>query len=115
MFDNPILLLSLAASALASVLASTFLFARRNKFRAGFSRTLELQAARLAEQAELLDLANDAILVWALQSGAIRFWNRGAQELYGWTSAEALGRTPQAVLQTRFPRPLAEINAELTS
>jgi diguanylate cyclase (GGDEF)-like protein/PAS domain S-box-containing protein len=73
----------------------------------------ECQARTLAEQAALLDLAHDAILVWDIQTGAIRFWNRGAAELYGWTRAEALGRTPQAVLQTEFPVPLQAINAEL--
>jgi diguanylate cyclase (GGDEF)-like protein/PAS domain S-box-containing protein len=76
-------------------------------------RKLERQAATLAEQAELLDLAHDAILVWDLHSGSIQFWNRGAQTLYGWAEAEVLGRTPQAVLQTTFPKPLADINAEL--
>jgi diguanylate cyclase (GGDEF)-like protein/PAS domain S-box-containing protein len=75
--------------------------------------TLQQQAAVLAEQARLLDLAHDAILVWELQSGVIRFWNRGAQELYGWTKDEVLGRTPQGILQTEFPRPLAELNGEL--
>ena len=74
---------------------------------------LARQAATLAEQAELLDLAHDAILVWDLQTGAIQFWNRGAEQLYGWSRAEVLGRTPQAVLNTAFPRQLAEINAEL--
>jgi diguanylate cyclase (GGDEF)-like protein/PAS domain S-box-containing protein len=76
-------------------------------------RTFERQAATLAEQAELLDLAHDAILVWDLHSGAIQFWNRGAEQLYGWSAAEVLGRTPQAVLQTTFPMPLSDINAEL--
>src|ERR1051326_903268 len=73
------------------------------------------QAATLREQAELLDLAHDAIMVWDLHSGEIRFWNKGAEELYGWNKSEVLGRTPQAILQTQFPRPLAEINAELVS
>ncbi len=76
-------------------------------------RQVQRQASLLAEQAELLDLAHDAILVWNLQTGGIRFWNRGAEELYGWPKGEALGRTPQAILQTTFPQPLAEINAEL--
>jgi diguanylate cyclase (GGDEF)-like protein/PAS domain S-box-containing protein len=74
---------------------------------------MECKAGTMAEQAALLDLAHDAILGWDLQTGAIRFWNRGAEELYGCTRAEALGRTPQAVLQTEFPAPLAKINAEL--
>lgn len=71
------------------------------------------QTAVLAEHAELLDLAHDAILVWDLKTGEIRFWNHGAVELYGWTRAETLGRTPQAILKTQFPLPLAAINAEL--
>src|SRR5262245_6203931 len=51
-------------------------------------RAMERQAKTLAEQAALLDLAHDAILVWDLRTGAIRFWNRGAEELYGWPRAE---------------------------
>lgn len=73
----------------------------------------EQPALSLVEHAQLLDLAYDAILVWELKTGAISFWNRGSEELYGWQRSEVLGRTPQAVLQTQFPRPLAEINAEL--
>src|SRR5438270_10348260 len=76
-------------------------------------REAERLSAATSEQAHLLDLAHGAILSWDLHSGAIRFWNRGAEELYGWRRADVLGRTPQDVLQTRFPRPLAEINAEL--
>ena len=76
-------------------------------------REVNEQSALLAEQAELLDLAHDAIIVWDLRTGEIRFWNRGAESLYGWTKAEAIGRTPSAVLHTTFPRPLADINAEL--
>jgi diguanylate cyclase len=67
----------------------------------------------LVERAQLLDLAYDAILVWELKTGAITFWNHGAEALYGWERSEVLGRTPQAVLQTKFPVPLSEINAVL--
>jgi diguanylate cyclase (GGDEF)-like protein/PAS domain S-box-containing protein len=74
---------------------------------------LEAQASIMAEQAALLDLAQDGILVWDFQSGAVRFWNRGAEVLYGWTSDEALGRTPDILLHTQFPHSLAEINAEV--
>jgi diguanylate cyclase len=70
-------------------------------------------APSLVEHAQLLDLAYDAILVWNLKTGAISFWNRASEGLYGWRQDEVVGRTPQAVLQTQFPRPLADINAEL--
>lgn len=46
---------------------------------------------KLAEQASLLDLAQDAILVRDMDH-RILFWNHGAQRLYGWTAQEAIGR-----------------------
>jgi PAS domain S-box-containing protein len=67
---------------------------------------------RLEEQAKLLDLAHDSIITWDLNS-AIVFWNLGAESMYGWTKAEAFGQDLHALLQTQFPQPLAEIEAQL--
>ena len=47
--------------------------------------------SKLVEQAELLNLATDAIMVRSLDD-RILFWNRGAEAIYGWTSEEAVGR-----------------------
>jgi PAS domain S-box-containing protein len=52
----------------------------------------KLALEKISEQAALLDIANDAIYVTALD-GTILYWNQGAARLLGWTSAEALGRT----------------------
>lgn len=41
-------------------------------------------------QAALLDIARDAIVVRGLDN-TIRYWNRAATELYGWTSEEVIG------------------------
>ena len=47
---------------------------------------------RIVTQASLLDKATDAVFVVG-QSNQIEFWNQGAERLYGWTAAEALGST----------------------
>src|SRR5437764_15219038 len=53
-------------------------------------------------QAELLNLAHDAIIVRDPQS-TITFWNRGAERLYGWSAAEAVGQMTHSLLQTQVP------------
>ena len=71
------------------------------------------QAANaLRDQASLLDLSHDCILVRDI-GGQIQFWNHGAEEVYGFSRHEADGRISHELLQTVFPRPLAEIEAEL--
>jgi PAS domain S-box-containing protein len=66
----------------------------------------------LREQARLLDLTHDTVFVRD-RSDAITYWNRGAEELYGWTREEAVGKASHQLMQTIFPAPLEEINAEL--
>lgn len=51
----------------------------------------------LRERAELLDLATEAIMVRDAR-GAIRFWNAGAEALYGWTREEAIGQNAHRLL-----------------
>jgi PAS domain S-box-containing protein len=73
---------------------------------------LRLREAKYREIAELLDLTHDAILVRNLRN-EIMFWNKAAESLYGWRQEEAKGKAMHELLQTVFPRPLAEINAEV--
>ncbi|MDB5779627.1 MAG: multi-sensor signal transduction histidine kinase [Polaromonas sp.] len=54
-------------------------------------------AARLHEQASLIDLAPGAIVVRNLDL-TIRFWSRGAERLYGWPAEQVLGRTMQTLM-----------------
>jgi PAS domain S-box-containing protein len=80
------------------------------RVRAG--QALAAQARQLREQAELLDLAHDAIFVRAWD-GTIRYWSQGAAEMYGWTREEAMGRIAHELLRTVFSVPLAEIQAQV--
>ncbi len=68
--------------------------------------------AQLREQAELLDLAQDAIMVRGL-GGSISFWNNSARKMYGVSREEAVGRRSHELLCTVFPQPLPEIEAAL--
>lgn len=64
----------------------------------------------LRRQAELLELAHDAIIVRDT-GGKIIFWSSGAEGTYGWTKDEAIGRSAHHLLRTEFPLPLEEIMA----
>jgi PAS domain S-box-containing protein len=68
--------------------------------------------AVLREQAGLLDLTHDTIFVRDMND-AITYWNRGAEELYGWPREQALGNSSHQLMRTIFPAPLDEINAAL--
>jgi PAS domain S-box-containing protein len=46
---------------------------------------------RLREQAALLDLTHEAIFVQDMEY-RVRYWNRGAEKLYSWPAAEAVGQ-----------------------
>jgi PAS domain S-box-containing protein len=50
--------------------------------------------AALREQANLLNLTHDSIVVRDM-NGAVKYWNRGAEELYGWPAEQAVGRVAQ--------------------
>lgn len=69
-------------------------------------------ARELAEKARLLDLTHDAIIVRDM-NGRISYWNHGAEELYGWSFEEVLGKVSHQILKTVFLHPLKEITAEL--
>ena len=62
---------------------------------------LERQAAdaHIRQQASLLDRAQDAIMVRGLDN-KIRYWNKGAERLYGWTRDEAIGQSIEILLHT---------------
>ena len=77
-------------------------------------RTAELRRSneRLGAQAALLSLAHDAVLVRDPESRVV-FWNPGAEETYGWTAEQAMGRVIHDLLQTKFPVSREAVDAAL--
>jgi PAS domain S-box-containing protein len=73
---------------------------------------LQIEVAERTQQASLLNLTHDTIFVRDMND-IITYWNRGAQELYGWTLENAIGKRSPELLQTVFPLPLDDIRAEL--
>jgi PAS domain S-box-containing protein len=73
---------------------------------------LEKEVTVRTQQASLLNLTHDTIFVRDMND-IIASWNRGAQELYGWTAEEAIGKNSHQLLHTVFPVPIGEIQAEL--
>jgi PAS domain S-box-containing protein len=73
---------------------------------------LQIEVVERTQQASLLNLTHDTIFVRDLDD-VITFWNRGAQELFGWTAEQALGKHSEQLLQTIFPAPVNDIRAEL--
>jgi PAS domain S-box-containing protein len=77
------------------------------------SRPFEPQAeASLREHAELLNLTHDAMFVRDM-GAAIKYWNRGAEEMYGWTAEEALGKSALELLKTISSVPLEQIDSQV--
>ena len=73
---------------------------------------LQAEVVERTQQASLLNLTHDSIFVRDM-SHVITYWNRGAEELYGWPSSEAVAKRSHDLLQTAFPLPIENITAEL--
>src|SRR5262252_6391213 len=55
---------------------------------------------KLLQLKSLVDLSRDPIFIWDFDDGIVE-WNRGCEELYGYTRAEALGKTKEKLLGTQ--------------
>ncbi len=66
----------------------------------------------LRRHTDLLEQAHDSLITWPL-GGAIDYWSRGAEILYGYTREEALGRSSCELLHTDHPLGMAQVNALL--
>jgi len=75
---------------------------------------LKVMEERLRERAQLLELAAEAIIV-SDHRGIVKFWNAGAEALYGWTRGEMTGSKLHQILATRFPVSQQVIRESITT
>jgi PAS domain S-box-containing protein len=68
---------------------------KRGQFAAVFTDITERRLAegRLREQADIINRAQDAIIILNFENQRITFWNSGAERLYGWSADDATGRS----------------------
>jgi PAS domain S-box-containing protein len=70
------------------------------------------QTVATLQQEHIFELASDSVMTRTME-GIVKFWNRRAEDLYGWRKEEAIGKVSHNLLKTQFPKPLEEIEAEL--
>jgi len=105
-------LLALAAGIPISLLLFG-IFWSETTMRARATRLARQMTEAVHKQAQLLDLTHDTVILRD-HDNVIRYWNRAASDTYGFTSEEAIGRTADELLKTRYPIPFDAVWAELT-
>jgi PAS domain S-box-containing protein len=78
------------------------------KARDELEHQVEMRTNQLRQQAELLDLAHDAIILTD-KDGIILFWSTGAGRTYGFSKEEAIGNITHNLLQTKSGIPVKDI------
>jgi two-component system CheB/CheR fusion protein len=67
----------------------------------------------LQRDKRLVELSHDPIFMWDVDGGILE-WNRGSEELYGYSRSEALGKRKEVLLATSVPgSSFAELRAKL--
>jgi two-component system CheB/CheR fusion protein len=81
--------------------------------RHAVEETLRSNARQLLQQKHLIDLLRDPIFVWDFDDGVVE-WNRGSEQLYGYSRDEAVGKTKEQLFKTVVPgSSFAELKAKL--
>lgn len=62
---------------------------------------------------QLLEFTNDAIIIWEMKGRGILYWNSGAERLYGYGRAEALGKTTHDLLKTQLTGGVPSLERDL--
>jgi PAS domain S-box-containing protein len=88
-----------AVSVVSTTVVFTLILSRFALQLSGQAAVARAAEESIRNQAEVMDQAYDALIVRQV-GGVIRAWNHGAEELYGWSAAEALGRNSHELLHT---------------
>jgi two-component system, LuxR family, sensor kinase FixL len=86
--------------------------AKSNSASAHNQQILELQRRIGTLEAQAAGLTNAQVMTRQF-GGEIQSWSRGMERLYGYTSAEAIGRVSHQLLRTVFPGTMKDIDGEL--
>jgi PAS domain S-box-containing protein len=72
-----------------------------------------VDAASVALPAQILEFTHDAIIIWELDGAGIVYWNRAAEQLYGYTRAEAYGQVTHELLKTSLTGTVGGLETQL--
>jgi PAS domain S-box-containing protein len=62
---------------------------------------------------QLLEYTHDAIIMWEMHGKGILYWNRAAEQLYGYSREEARGRTTHELLKTELVGGVTRLESSL--
>jgi two-component system CheB/CheR fusion protein len=79
--------------------------------RRQIEEALRERERQLRQQKQLVDMSRDSIFVWDFDGGIVE-WNRGSEELYGYSRAEATGKRKEELLGTD-ERAFSDLKAKL--
>ncbi len=63
---------------------------------------------------DILEYTQDAIFVWEMHGEGILYWNRAAEQLYGYSRSDALGHTSHALLKTQVAGGIPAVEEQLS-
>jgi PAS domain S-box-containing protein len=62
---------------------------------------------------ELLEFTHDAIIIWEMDGAGILYWNRAAEQLYGYTREQAYGQTTHTLLKTQLSGGIQDLETKI--
>lgn len=64
-------------------------------------------------QTSLLEFTHDAVIIWEMNGRGIIYWNRAAEQLYGFSRKEARGKSTHTLLRTELVGGVNALEADL--